>query len=332
MHIKSDSPASERCFFCKGKEHTFMYQATDVYGNPWQYWECCQCKGVNLLPHPSAESMEQAYSEAYYGESDEKFRGGAGKLFQYFRKQRARRWARQFNENADILDFGCGDGSFLHHLSWQKPFSLYGFERPGKAAQRAAQHGEIYLSTDQIPKARYSKEGFNAITMFHVFEHLDNPSQTLSILGRNLAPNGLLILSFPNIHSVQARLFRSRWLHLDPPRHLFFPEIKSLKKHMEEMGFEMISQRYFCPEQNPFGGVQSFLNLFTKRRDILLEAMKGNKAITSEIPAVSILFQKIAAALLFPVFLVSEWMFSAFKNGATVELAFRKTAIRKPEA
>ena len=34
--------------------------------------------------------------------------------------------------------------------------------------------------------------------------------------------DGVAVIALPNIKSFQSRLFRGKWFHLDPPRHLFF--------------------------------------------------------------------------------------------------------------
>ena len=82
----------------------------------------------------------------------------------------------------------------------------------------------LLMIKDQISKEDFDEDFFDVVCMWHVFEHLAQPKETLSIIKKILKPDGYLMMSLPNIGSVQSRLSRGKWLHLDPPKHLFFLE------------------------------------------------------------------------------------------------------------
>ena len=61
---------------------------------------------------------------------------------------------------------------------------------------------------------------FDAVTFWHVLEHLENPGEALVAAGRLLKSNGWLVVAVPDYASLQAKLFGKYWFHLDLPRHL----------------------------------------------------------------------------------------------------------------
>ena len=61
--------------------------------------------------------------------------------------------------------------------------------------------------------------GLDAVVLWHVLEHLDDPLGALERVRSWLKPGGLVLLGVPNPASVQARIAGPGWLHFDAPRH-----------------------------------------------------------------------------------------------------------------
>ena len=131
-------------------------------------------------------------------------------------------------------------------------------------------------------------------------------------------------MSFPNIDSFQSQMFKGKWLHLDPPRHLFFFKPKDFVNEMKSYGFELVQETHFCTEQNPFGMQQSLLNLMTKKRELLYEHLKGNEEYVNGHSKASLFVQRSFFTLSYPLFVLSDAIESAFGKGATVEFVFKK--------
>lgn len=65
---------------------------------------------------------------------------------------------------------------------------------------------------------------FDLIVLMHVLEHLADPAAALKRIAPLLAPDGCLVVIYPNPDSLLARRFGAHWVHWDPPRHLaLFP-------------------------------------------------------------------------------------------------------------
>ena len=250
----------------------------------------------------------------------------------YFRKRRAKYVSRFIRKNENVLDIGCGNGRFLGFLKKYGDFNIYGTELDGNSAARAKRVEGLNLKVGMLEKGDFPKNNFQAITMFHVFEHLSHPVEMLDTIDEVLCPGGALVISFPNIAGLQSELFKGKWLHLDPPRHLFFFAPEDFIKLMETRGYKVLKTKYLSSEQNPYGFIQSTLNMFYKKREVLFESLKGNKEYIKEYSKFNLLFQKAVFAGTFPLFMITDLFESFFKRGATVEFTFEKSYTHSNDA
>ena len=316
------------CAYCSAKQSLKLYPTYSISGDNFHLNRCLECNAVFLSPPPTTEQLQKAYDDSYYGQGDEKFTGWIERILDYFRSARVRTVNKYIKPPARILDIGCGNGRLLDGLI-KRGFEGYGIELPGKAAQRAAQIGRLQLKTGTLEQGDYNPDFFDGICMWHVFEHLTKPKETLQIIQKILKPGGFLFISLPNIDSIQSRLFKGKWLHLDPPKHLFFLGKSDLISQMKDLGFKLIGQTHFSLEQNPFGIQQSLLNCFFKKREILFEALKGNITYTQQHSPLSIILQKLFYITTFPVFALLAAPEAIVKKGGTMELIFQKGLPKK---
>jgi len=316
------------CGYCKTTDSVILYDTTDTLGQHFFVNQCKQCNAIFLSPTPTEAQLAVAYSDEYYGEREDKFDGLIERVLDYFRTKRAALVAKHApkppNGRAKVLDIGCGNGNFLKFMQQQGAFEVHGVERPGKAAQRASKIPDATIHQGVIESQNFAPNTFDAITLFHVFEHLSEPIRTLDIIQKILKPNGVLVISFPNIDSIQSRLFKGKWLHLDPPRHLFFFTPKDFRREMEKYGFDVLEENQFSIEYNPFGMQQSLLNLLTKKREVLYEHLKGNAKYTAEYSGLNLGLQRLFFQLSYPLFILSDLVASGIGKGATVEFVMRK--------
>jgi len=312
------------CCFCDNNDSIELYNTYDIYSNKYFIHKCKICKSYFLAPKPENDVLAKAYDSSYYGANIEKFSFFIENLLDFYRNIRAKRVCKFLPIDGKILDIGCGNGKFLISLLNHGSYKLYGNEIEGKSANRALRNPQINLSIGSITESQFTEEMFDVITLFHVFEHLPNPSETLRIISKILKKNGYLILSFPNINSFQSKLFKGNWFHLDSPRHLFFFKPCTFIELMKSQGYELIEQHYVSLEQNPYGMFQSILNCFFKKREVLFERLKGNNSYAKEFSNLNILFQKYLFVFTFVIFVINDLVMSIFKKSATVKFVFKK--------
>lgn len=119
--------------------------------------------------------------------------------------------------HAKILDYGCGAGEFLKFV--EDDFITFGLE-PNNSARNYAQ--KKLLKTKLISDINeISDESLDAITLWHVFEHIKNQDEILNLFYQKLKKEGLLIIAVPNPDSFDAKHYHNFWAAYDVPRHIF---------------------------------------------------------------------------------------------------------------
>ncbi|MFL5822928.1 MAG: class I SAM-dependent methyltransferase [Solirubrobacteraceae bacterium] len=126
---------------------------------------------------------------------------------------------RQYVSSGTLLDVGCSTGLFLNVAS--RYFDAAGVE-PDPPTSEAARACGLNVQTGTLADVRPPAEGFDAITMFHVIEHLRSPSEAIRQARALLRPGGVLVIETPTIDTLWFRVTRHRWRQLIPDHYFFF--------------------------------------------------------------------------------------------------------------
>ena len=92
------------------------------------------------------------------------------------------------------------------------------------------------IQSERPDEALAALEPVRAITLWHVLEHLPNPWAVLEAAAKRLEPGGVLLVATPNPDSLQFRVLRTRWAHIDAPRHLFLIPFHTLRQRAAKLG------------------------------------------------------------------------------------------------
>ena len=171
---------------------------------------------------------------------------------------------------ARLLDAGAGRGRFVA-AARAAGYDACGIEPSPRAS---AAHVEPVAIED----APFAAGSFDAVTLWHVAEHLDDPGAALARIGRWLRPGGVLLLGVPNLGSLQARIGGPRWYHLDVPRHRVHFTVAGARALLARSGFAVESEHHLLLEHNPFGLWQSAVSRVTPTPSWLYNALKRNVA------------------------------------------------------
>ena len=132
-----------------------------------------------------------------------------------------------------VLDFGCGFGEFLEMCR------LFGLDAHGVDRSHARRSGagvQVHPELADVPGP------FDAITMFEVLEHLDDPLAMLKSLKSRLNSGGVMIIEVPDTSGVNGITDRDSYQKIHPLDHInaFTPE--SLVGIMAQAGFSPIAK------------------------------------------------------------------------------------------
>jgi SAM-dependent methyltransferase len=165
------------------------------------------------------------------------------------------------------LDVGCGSG-YLLGQSMISGLDVQGIE-PGPWAGEVAKRWQIPVEQSFLRKTHFNRS-FDLVTATDVIEHQTNPVSFLELLVANVAPNGLIILTFPCTDSFNARVLGTRWSMVAPPTHCQFFSHQSATKLAERCGLRVAARRQYNAGGFP---ILSRSQLFTRYYSRILDTL-----------------------------------------------------------
>ncbi len=163
------------------------------------------------------------------------------------------RLLRTLTEPGVLIDIGAGPGGFAAAAK-DAGFDVTAIEMDARCCEylEAGLGVRAICSDEPIVQLR-AQPPARVISLWHVLEHLRDPAEMLATAAERLLPGGVLALGVPNPRSLQFRLLRSRWAHLDAPRHLCLMPEEALIARLREHGLRPLQ----AMTGDPFGLVCS---------------------------------------------------------------------------
>ena len=249
-----------------------------------------------------------AHDTGAYG-GQPRLRNAASPLLAAFDRARLRRLPPP---PAKLLDAGAGRGRFVS-AAIEAGYEATGIE--------PSPRGATNVVATTIEDAAFGPASFDAITLWHVLEHLDDPAAALEKLASWLEPGGTLLVGVPNLNSLQAKLGGSRWFHLDAPRHRTHFTPDGLDTLLRAHGFEPVATHHVLLEHNPFGMWQSLVSRLTPTPSFLYHLLKRNARPGPADVAITVL-----ALPLVPLAALLELLAGLARRGGTIMVVARRRA------
>nr|AGS53343.1 methylase [uncultured bacterium contig00014] len=134
-----------------------------------------------------------------------------------------------------VLDIGCATGSLLARLR-EKGWEATGVEISGPQAEYARRKRKVDIRSLPLEENNFPAGSFDVVLASHLIEHLNDPAGLVREVHRVLVPGGRFFVTTPNIDSLQARLFGSRWRSAIFD-HLYLFSARTLSRLLGENGF-----------------------------------------------------------------------------------------------
>jgi 2-polyprenyl-3-methyl-5-hydroxy-6-metoxy-1,4-benzoquinol methylase len=217
-----------------------------------------------------------------------------------------------------LLDVGAGRGRFVA-AARRAGFAAEGIEPSSRGIRAAREQYGVDLRPEEIATATVATGSLDAVTLWHVLEHLDDPGAALAAIAGWLRPGGVILIGVPNLASLQARLGGPRWFHLDVPRHRTHFTVGGLELLLTACGLEIVHTTHVLAEHNPFGMWQSLVNRLTDRPSYLYNLLKRNAPLAPGDLAIT-----LAALPLVPLAAGLELAAGLAGRGGTVAVLARR--------
>lgn len=279
----------------------------------FQVVRCPDCGLSYVNPRPDAEHLANYYPSRYFGSRHPVFK----KELMALRTHSLGRPA----PGARLLDIGCGYGDFILACK-ERGWQVVGAEQDASPImqQREALGLEV-VTVDQI--ASLPDASFDAITLWHVFEHVTDPIAMLREFHRLLEPNGRLLIEVPNWGGWHGRLGGAAWHHLDVPRHLLHFDRKTLTNMLVAQGLVPEHWATFSLEYDTFGTAQTYLNWICRRPNHFYQWVIGRPTGGSRLDTLLTVALIVPAGIVAGVFSVVAAMFG---QGGVLRVIARKRA------
>lgn len=153
--------------------------------------KCNHCGYIFDNPRPTFDELINFYSKEDKYDSWLKEEKGRDVLW-----QRRLRMVKKFKKAGTLLDIGTGIGQFLYFA--RNDFEVEGTEISESAIKVAKEKYNLNLIKGKIEDIDFRDRRFNVITLFHILEHVHDPSSVIEKCYGLLSDEGVLIISAPN--------------------------------------------------------------------------------------------------------------------------------------
>ncbi|MCW3069698.1 MAG: methyltransferase [Solirubrobacterales bacterium] len=225
-------PADMPCRLC-GSAAQLAFVAYDrnraLSTERFAYTRCpaCECIALGEVPR----DLARYYPAGAYGTAEE------ASTPELVERERAKlELVRRYAPGREIVELGPGPGLFTRFAS-DNGFEVTAIEMDENYCRELnAIPGVTAICSNDPANVLSTLTPSAAIVLWHVIEHLADPWQVLKRCVESLVPGGVLAVSTPNPDSLQFRLLRSRWVHLDAPRHLQLIPARALERELLQAG------------------------------------------------------------------------------------------------
>jgi 2-polyprenyl-3-methyl-5-hydroxy-6-metoxy-1,4-benzoquinol methylase len=232
------------CPVCNSDQTRFALKVKDhsVSREFFEIFECPQCGLRFTKDAPSGDQIGPYYqSEDYISHSNTR-RGFVNSLYHQVRSRTLASKYHLLKQATGLkqglhLDIGAGTGAFvqyMNHHGWKSE----GIEPDENARARA----QMYHQTKLLPATAFNHfppESFDAISLWHVLEHVHDLYPYLNHIKNLLKPNGIVFIAVPNYTSYDAVKYGADWAAYDVPRHLYHFSPASMKWLLKATGFQL---------------------------------------------------------------------------------------------
>jgi len=223
---------SASCNLCHSGRTSLLFEKEAV-----KIVKCLDCGLVYAHPQPSEEHLDAVYKEGYFNGSCHSDYLMEKKLYLHRFQERLKEIS-SFKTQGKLLDVGCAVGYFLE-TARQAGWEVSGVEISDFAAEQAKKAG-IDVFAGKLEEAEYPDQHFDVVTLWHVLEHMKDPSGSLQETHRILNNGGLLAIELPNMASKKSRKSGEDWDQIKPKEHLFYFTPDVLRRMVEKGGFRVV--------------------------------------------------------------------------------------------
>ena len=238
----------DNCPVCgyKNIADKFVVKDYTVSGEEYMLQQCHKCTFVFTQDVPSQEEIGSYYASQNYISHSNTQKGLVNNLYHKVRKitlvaKRKMIISETGTSKGNLLDVGCGTGAFLNEMK-TAGWNITGLE-PDETARKNAQDLFGIYPQPSHELFQLNAGTYDAITMWHVMEHVHQLHEYVAQLKNLLKPGGRLFIAVPNYTSYDAAIYQRFWAAYDVPRHLYHFSPASMRELMGKHGLQVLKTK-----------------------------------------------------------------------------------------
>jgi len=141
-----------------------------------------------------------------------------------------------------LLEVGCAYGFFLE-LVRDRFASVAGVDISEDGVRHARDVLGLDATLGDLASLDLGERRFDVVCFWDTIEHLRQPQRYLETVARHMEPGALLGVTTGDLDSLNARVNGARWRLIHPPTHLHYFTRASLRRLIEQAGFEVLYDR-----------------------------------------------------------------------------------------
>jgi 2-polyprenyl-3-methyl-5-hydroxy-6-metoxy-1,4-benzoquinol methylase len=208
--------------------------------------ECKSCSLRFTQDVPDAASIGDYYKSENYISHTDTSKGLINSLYKKVRNRtlgQKRKLIESITnkETGKILDVGSGTGAFANEMK-SGGWEVTGLE-PDSGAIKVAKDLYGLELQETATLFELSAGSYDAITLWHVLEHVHQLQEYIAQLKKILADDGRLIIAVPNYTCYEEKTYKQYWAAYDVPRHLYHFSPAAMETLINKHGLRIISYK-----------------------------------------------------------------------------------------
>lgn len=234
------------------KKLSFTYVKTPDSGKIFRSVRCLNCSHVFCSPIP--KNIYKNYEDvvdSQYLRYTISIRDSANIILPIIKK---------VIRTGKILDVGCATGEFLD-VAREFGYEIEGLEL-SKWSSEIARRKEIkvYRTLLKLLASKYSNR-YEAITLFGVIEHFEDPKKEMGYIKKLLKPGGVVIIWTGNVNSISSRILKRNWWYWQG-QHIQYFSGNSLNVLVKKCGLKHLFTKTY-PFVARYGLVENSLSRYS---------------------------------------------------------------------
>lgn len=237
----------ERCALCSSSRFKTIRTELRDGNTKYKVSRCANCDHIQLLPRPTDVESKEFYDQNLQDK-------GRGKKIDPEELRVNSRYDTERHvclieklcpsKDCRVLDIGTGYGFFLAELSRRGFTRVMGIEISEERRAMARRLCSAPVIDYDINDPKEDIGRFEIITLFHVLEHVAEPSDFLRRTGELLSPGGVLVAEVPNVDEMLLETCQAYndfyWIRA----HVHYFSRKTLLDCFSRAGFDDVEVRF----------------------------------------------------------------------------------------